>query len=352
MLRADLSQLAATLADLDAKLATARASIDKLVANITAQKVLIDSRTKRTAMHQTLADQGWDSRAVVLQSLEPLRQDQVHLADYEGELAQDKAAIPVLEDQKNAARETFIAENVTAAVTAERATAIGEEELKAARLALDNLTLRAPVAGMVEGLAATSLGQSVKAGEMLMQIVPDTAPLEITAYVLNTDIGFVKVGQPATIKIDTFSLHALRHDLGQGRQGRRRRDRRAAGRLAAGQRRDDHLERRAIGNERDAADEGLGVPRHGHARQDDDAGQRARRAARGRHVGCRRDRDRAAPRDHLFPLSADPRLPAVRLSRQSRSPAGADVPVATPVRTAVRLPAKYITRVLRGPTPW
>ncbi len=236
VLRADLSQLAATLADLDAKLATARASIDKLVANITAQKVLIDSRTQRTAMHQTLADQGWDSRAVVLQSLEPLRQDQVHLADYEGELAQDKAAIPVLEDQKNAARETFIAENVTAAATAERATAIGEEELKAARLALDNLTLRAPVAGMVEGLAATSLGQSVKAGEMLMQIVPETAPLEITAYVLNTDIGFVKVGQPATIKIDTFPY--TRYGTISGKVVRVGADA-IAGRLAASQQGND-----------------------------------------------------------------------------------------------------------------
>ncbi|MCX8255539.1 putative Hemolysin D [Beijerinckiaceae bacterium RH AL1] len=204
VLRADLSQLAATLADLDAKLATARASIDKIQGNITQQKVLIDSRTKRTAMHQTLADQGWDSRAVVLQSLEPLRQDQVHLADYEGELAQDKAAIPVLEKQKDAAREAFIAENVAAAATAERETVIDAEDLKVKKLALDNLTLRAPVTGMVEGLAAVSLGQSIKTGETMMQIVPQGAPLQITAYVLNSDIGFVKAGQPATIKVDTF----------------------------------------------------------------------------------------------------------------------------------------------------
>ena len=204
VLRADLAQLAATLADLDAKLATARASIDKLAANITAQKVLIDSRTKRTAMHQTLADQGWDSRAVVLQSLEPLRQDQVHLADYEGQLTQDRAAIPVLENQKTAARESFIADNVAAGAKAERETAVDQEELKAAKLALDNLTLRAPVAGVVQGLAAISLGQSIKSGEVMMQIVPEKAPLQVTAYVLNTDIGFVKIGQPAVIKVDTF----------------------------------------------------------------------------------------------------------------------------------------------------
>lgn len=204
VLRADLAQLAATLADLDAKLAASKATIDKLAANITAQKTLIDSRTKRTAMHQTLADQGWDSRAVVLESLEPLRQDQVHLADYEGQLVEAKQALPVLTDQKAAIRETFIAENVAAASKAEQEATIDLEQLGKARLALAETTMHAPVAGTVQGLAATSLGQSVKAGEILMQIVPETMPLEVTAYVLNTDIGFVKVGQPATIKVDTF----------------------------------------------------------------------------------------------------------------------------------------------------
>ena len=236
VLRADLAQLAATLADLDAKLAANRATIDKLAANINAQTTLIDSRTKRTAMHETLAEQGWDSRAVVLESQEPLRQDQVHLADYQGQLAEAKAALPVLDDQKQAAREAFIAENVAGAAEAEQVTAIALEQLAEAKLALSEMTLRAPVAGSVQGLAATSLGQSVKVGETLMQIVPDTVPLEITAYVLNTDIGFVRVGQPATIKVDTFPY--TRYGTISGRVTRVGADA-ITGRLAASQQGND-----------------------------------------------------------------------------------------------------------------
>ena len=37
----------------------------------------------------------------------------------------------------------------------------------------------------------TNIGQSVKVGDEVMNIVPDNAPLEIRAYVLNSDIGFV-----------------------------------------------------------------------------------------------------------------------------------------------------------------
>ena len=204
VLHADLAQLAATIANLEATLKSDEATRDKYVANIAAQQTLIESRTKRTAMHETLAKQGWDSRAMVLQSQEPLRQDQVNLTNYQGSLEEAKAAIPVLENQIAQARESFVADNVDAAATAERQVTDLTERLKKADLTLANLSLRAPVAGVVQSLAVTNIGQSVTIGEKLMQIVPDGVPLEIEAYVLNTDIGFVRVGQPVTIKVDTF----------------------------------------------------------------------------------------------------------------------------------------------------
>ena len=204
VLRADLAQLGAAVADLQAKLTTEQATRDKYVANIAAQKTLIDSRTKRTAMHETLADQGWDSRAMVLQSLEPLRQDQVNLANYQGSLDETKAAIPVIANEIVQARESFIAQNVAEAAKAERQVSDLIEQRKKATQTLTNMTLRAPVSGSVQALAVTNIGQSVKVGDNLMQIVPDGAPLEIQAYVLNTDIGFVRRGQKVIIKVDTF----------------------------------------------------------------------------------------------------------------------------------------------------
>jgi hemolysin D len=204
VLNADLAQLAASIAEFQAKLSTEHATRDRYLATITEQKTLIDSRTDRTAMHETLWVKGWDSRALVLESLEPLRQAQVAVTNYEGLLHEADAAIEVINNQVAQARQTFVADNVDSAATADREAASLAEQLKEADLALANLSLRAPVSGVVQWLAVTNIGQEVKVGDKLMEIVPDNAPLEIQAYVLNADIGFVKVGQPATIKIDTF----------------------------------------------------------------------------------------------------------------------------------------------------
>jgi hemolysin D len=204
VLYADLAQLAASISELQAKLDTEYATRDRYQATITEQRTLIESRTKRTAMHEWLFGKGWDSRALVLESLEPLRQDQVTVTNYEGSLREADAAIEVIKNQISQARQTFVADNIDLAASADRAADTLVQQLSKADLALANLSLRAPVSGVVQWLAVTNIGQQVKVGDKLMEIVPDNAPLEIQAYVLNADIGFVKVGQPVTIKVDTF----------------------------------------------------------------------------------------------------------------------------------------------------
>jgi hemolysin D len=44
----------------------------------------------------------------------------------------------------------------------------------------------------------------VSSGQEVMRIVPEDAGLEIEVYVLNKDIGFVKPGQEAVVKIESF----------------------------------------------------------------------------------------------------------------------------------------------------
>ena len=78
--------------------------------------------------------------------------------------------------------------------------------------------------------------------QALLAIVPAEAKLEIEANVSNRDIGFVKAGQEAAIKVDTFNFtkygllsgrvqwllrkpSARRATRVRGRQGRRNRGR-------------------------------------------------------------------------------------------------------------------------------
>jgi hemolysin D len=65
------------------------------------------------------------------------------------------------------------------------------------------MSLAAPVNGTVQQLQIHTVGGVATAAQSLMEIVPDDA-IEVEANIENKDIGFVKVGQPATVKIEAF----------------------------------------------------------------------------------------------------------------------------------------------------
>ncbi|MDN7675840.1 HlyD family type I secretion periplasmic adaptor subunit [Burkholderia oklahomensis] len=65
------------------------------------------------------------------------------------------------------------------------------------------LTLTAPVAGTVQQLRVHTLGGVVTAASPVMNIVPDDV-IEVEANLENKDVGFVKAGQPAIVKIEAF----------------------------------------------------------------------------------------------------------------------------------------------------
>lgn len=62
----------------------------------------------------------------------------------------------------------------------------------------------APVNGRVQELTIHTLGGVVTDAQQLMLIVPDNEPLEVEAFLANQDIGFVREGMTAQIKIHTF----------------------------------------------------------------------------------------------------------------------------------------------------
>lgn len=66
------------------------------------------------------------------------------------------------------------------------------------------MRLTAPVSGTVQHLAVHTVGGVVTPAQTLMTVVPDDQNLLVEAIVNNQDIGFVKQGQRAEIKVETF----------------------------------------------------------------------------------------------------------------------------------------------------
>lgn len=66
------------------------------------------------------------------------------------------------------------------------------------------MQLRAPVDGTVQQLSIHTVGGVVTPAQELLAVVPSAESLEVEATVLNKDIGFVRTGQRATVKIESF----------------------------------------------------------------------------------------------------------------------------------------------------
>ena len=66
--------------------------------------------------------------------------------------------------------------------------------------------MRAPAPAMVKEIAGRSAGSVVRVAETLFTLVPLDVPLEAEVRITPRDIGFVRGGDAARIKLDAFSF--------------------------------------------------------------------------------------------------------------------------------------------------
>ena len=79
------------------------------------------------------------------------------------------------------------------------------QELVKLEKALESHRILSPADGAAQQLALHTEGAVVQPSQVLLAVVPKDPVLEIEAIVENKDIGFVRSGQLAEIKVDTFS---------------------------------------------------------------------------------------------------------------------------------------------------
>lgn len=78
------------------------------------------------------------------------------------------------------------------------------EKNVAAKDQLDRIEIRAPTSGIVHQLAIHTIGGVVRAGDVIMQIVPDTDDLEIEGHLPPNEIDQVRRGQRAYLRFSTL----------------------------------------------------------------------------------------------------------------------------------------------------
>lgn len=78
------------------------------------------------------------------------------------------------------------------------------EELRIQETRLRNMVVRAPVAGIVEGVVVTGPGQAIGPNDPMMKLVPLGEGLVVEARVANEDIGRIRAGMPAVVKVRAY----------------------------------------------------------------------------------------------------------------------------------------------------
>ena len=204
VLAADLTQLSDALKNFNKQEAQKEATRERLRMSIAFQDKLIGTLMQRVNTRQEAIDLMVGTKINLYDAKEELEKSQSMLASDQGQLIETGAALTELQSEKTKALSQFIADNENKLADAARKADEAQQSLAKAAARLSHTKLYAPIDGVAQQVAVTTIGQVVVTGQQLLVVTPNEGPLQVEALVANLDIGFVKIGQEATIKVDAF----------------------------------------------------------------------------------------------------------------------------------------------------
>ena len=200
------ASLAAQRRMADERIRQARAEAEALRATLNQQEVSMGIMQEQLSAISQLVEKGYFPR---LRFLTVQRQ----VSDLETEVAGNVNQLVVAQARLQSAlsergsidrqAESEIFEAL-AQRTAERDRA--RAQLLAARDRLADTTILATSAGVVQAMQVRASGQAVRPNEPILNIVPLDGDLLIEARVSNDDIGFISIGQQATVKVAAYNF--------------------------------------------------------------------------------------------------------------------------------------------------
>lgn len=155
-------------------------------------------------------------KKLVEKGLEP----EISLKDLEEKYIEEKSNISIKEDEINklsiqyeiSKQELIQFKNNTKKELLEEFNKTTDElsttlpEVNKSNYLLESKVIYAIEDGFIYNLNNGTSGRVAQSGEVIMELIPTSSPLEVEAKVLNRDIGFVHVGQEVKVKIDSFKF--------------------------------------------------------------------------------------------------------------------------------------------------
>ena len=163
--------------------------IREIQASIVQHQTAIDILIKQTEMSLKLLEEGIITEFAHLDLLK--------------ELNAAKGALESSTEEKENITKLFIENARNARQVAQREISELNETIKALKDNLKRTVITAPVDGVVKNLFFVTIGGVVRPGEAILDIVPTKDSLIVEARLQESDIGFVKPGQSAVVKLSS-----------------------------------------------------------------------------------------------------------------------------------------------------
>jgi membrane fusion protein, adhesin transport system len=191
---------------LEARIDQKQAQADAMIGQRKSLQRQVAILEEELEMRRQLLEKGLVSRVVYLETERTLNRTRGELASLEGEASKTIVAIreaqDSLEEVDLGLRNDAMKE--MGEVTSELAQV--REQLAKLEDRVTRLSVVAPARGIVKGLIAKTVGGVVPPGETIMEIVPFDETLVAEVRISPRDIGHLRVGQEAEVKVSTYDV--------------------------------------------------------------------------------------------------------------------------------------------------
>jgi hemolysin D len=203
---AQADQQAAKLAALDQQIAQKRAEADEIEAVLAKLRDGLPLLQEIADVRERAKNLAWGNVIAHFDAQLKLSEQRHELIVQQRKAVEVAAARQVLEFQRAQALAEYTQGIVSDLAEAEQKAAQSAEDLVKAEKKMSDQILRAPIDGVVQQLALHTIGGVVTPAQPVMVLVPADSRIEIEAMLQNKDSGFVREGDAAEVKIDTFNF--------------------------------------------------------------------------------------------------------------------------------------------------
>jgi hemolysin D len=204
MLISELSEHSADLGLIDNEIDRLRAQMRGFQVGIERLSRVLPLLQERTHARRQLSQQGFGSRLLYLEIEQQLVEQEQEEKLLHVKVEETNAAIEALAQRRSRLEADFRRRVYSRLIEAERLTVSLVQELAKAEQQVNYQSITAPIDGKIQQFIVDTVGGVVTSAQTLMIVVPEDDELEIEALVLNKDIGFIEIGQVASIKFEAF----------------------------------------------------------------------------------------------------------------------------------------------------